>query len=215
MNARRTAWAVAASLTLLSGCGGGGSGEPVSLDAAQTRAVLPDAASVPGWEATVEPVAYPLEKATRLGLARCFKDAEQDSCSRVRFIGGSGFHQQRKPVVSFIVQTYRDPATARAAYGTVWKMWKRWIPASKAMAVGELGDQRNAVVGPGASAVKGSKGLMILVREGSVIMLSMADSGKYVDMPDSFLTRFADVFAQRAEEAQAGKAPSAGIEASP
>ncbi|MFF5535362.1 hypothetical protein ACFY71_23230 [Streptomyces cinerochromogenes] len=186
----------------------------MSLNAAQTRAVLPDAASVPGWKTTIEPVAYPLEKAKGLGLARCFQEAEQDSCSRVRFIGASGFHQQKKPVVSFMVQTYRDPATARAAYATVWKTWKRWVPAPKAMAVGQLGDQRNALVGLGSSAVKGTKGLMILVREGSVIMLSMAESGTHVDMADSFLTRFAEVFTQRAEEAQAGKEPSAGIEAS-
>ncbi|WP_030346313.1 hypothetical protein [Streptomyces sp. NRRL S-1022] len=173
--------------------------------------MLPDAASLPGWEATIEPVVYPLEKAKTLGLARCSEDAEQGSCKRVRFVGASEFHQQKRPVISFMVQTYRDPAAAQAAYGTVWKAWKGWMPAPKALPVGKLGDQRNAVVGLSPSAVKGSKGLTILVRKGSVIMLSTAWSGTHVDMADSFLTRFAGVFAQRAEEALGGKAPSAGI----
>ncbi|MEV7691325.1 hypothetical protein [Streptomyces bungoensis] len=38
----------------------------------------------------------------------------------------------------------------------------------------------------------------------------MAEAGARVDAPDSYLRRFAGVFAQRAAEAQDGRAPSAG-----
>ncbi|GAA2770376.1 hypothetical protein GCM10010521_54230 [Streptomyces rameus] len=55
---------------------------------------------------------------------------------------------------------------------------------------------------------------MILVRVGSVIMVSMGESVPQVDLTDSFPTPFADAFAQRAEEAQADKAPSNGTPAS-
>ncbi|MEU6668217.1 hypothetical protein [Streptomyces sp. NPDC046727] len=213
MNARKAGLAIAACLALLSGCGGGESGESVSLDAGQARAVLPDAASVPGWQNTVEPVVFSLKKEKAMGFGRCFKEGAQDSCAQVRFIGASGLYRQKKPSVDFIVQTYRDEATAKSAYGTVWKIWKQQILQPKATSAGQLGDQRSAVVGLGPSAAEGSKTLMILVRVGSVITLSMATSAPQVDMTDSFLTQFADAFAKRAEEAQAGKTPSAAIKA--
>ncbi|MGW3360671.1 hypothetical protein ACWDFL_35650 [Streptomyces bungoensis] len=38
----------------------------------------------------------------------------------------------------------------------------------------------------------------------------MAEAGTRVDVPDSYLRRFAGVFAQRAAEAQDGRTPSAG-----
>ncbi|MGW2710934.1 hypothetical protein ACWC4J_18380 [Streptomyces sp. NPDC001356] len=197
-----------ASLALLSGCGGEHSVESAPLDASQAEAVLPDAASLPGWTASAEPVACSLKKAKALGVGRCYGGARQDSCAQVRFFGSSAFHQRGKPEISFIVQTYRDDASARAAYGTVWQAWKHQVPAARAVPAGELGDQRDGVMGRDASMAEGSKGALIQVRVGSVIMLSMATAGPQVDMADSFLSRFAGVFAQRATQAQAGEKPS-------
>ncbi|MFF8907882.1 hypothetical protein [Streptomyces olivaceoviridis] len=208
MNARKTALAVAASLAMLSGCGGEHSGEAVHLDAGQAEAVLPDVASLPGWETSAEPAAYSLKKAKAMGIGRCYEGTRQDSCTQVRFFGSSAFHQQGKPEISFIVQTYRDEASARAAYGTVWQAWKQRVPAAKAVSTGEIGDQRDGVIGLDTSMIEGSKGLLVQVRVDSVIMLSMATAGPQVDMADSFLNQFADVFAKRAGQAQAGKKPS-------
>lgn len=73
------------------------------------------------------------------------------------------------------------------------------------MPAGGIGDQRDAVAGLGPSIVEGSKSLMIQTRVGSVIMLSMADS---------YMNRFAGVFARRAGQAEAGERPSAGMRGS-
>ncbi|MYW47982.1 hypothetical protein [Streptomyces sp. SID161] len=214
MHARNTVLTVMMCLALLSACAGGGSGGPTALDAGQAEAVLPDSVSVPGWETRLGPVAYPLKKAKATGLARCLHEGPQDSCARVRFFGASSFHRQHGPVVTFFLQTYRDEASARSSYGAAWKQWRSGVPGAKPMSAGKLGDQQDAVVGLSSSAVPGSKGVMIVVRAGSVIMLSAAESGTRVKMADSFLTRFADMFAKRAEEAQADKTPSAAVESS-
>ncbi|SOD82741.1 hypothetical protein [Streptomyces sp. Ag109_G2-15] len=209
MNVRKAAVAIGASLALLSGCGGG-TGEAPSLDAKQTVATLPDAKSVPGWEVSLEPVAYSLKKALSMGVGRCYGEAP-DSCARVRFLGVSAFHQQGKPDLSFIVQTYKDSATAKSAYRAVWKGWKGRVPSSRPVNVGEVGEQRDAVAGLSASMAKDSKGTLVQVRVGSVIMLSMAESVPRIEMADSFLTKFATVFAQRADQVQEGKTPTAGL----
>ncbi|WP_225823234.1 hypothetical protein [Streptomyces naphthomycinicus] len=214
MNARKAVLAAAVCLALLSGCGGGGSGEPAPLTARQAESVLPDTVSVPGWDTTIEPVAHPLKTAKERGLARCYAAGTRDSCARVRFFGASGLHRQKAPNLYFTVQTYRDEAAARSAFATVWTAWEQRVPEPKAMSAGKLGDQRRAVAGLSSSAVEGSRGLMILVREGSVLMLSVAESGLYVEMADSFLTPFADAFAKRAVQAEAGGRPSAGVKAS-
>ncbi|MEU2438596.1 hypothetical protein ABZ595_20825 [Streptomyces rubradiris] len=208
------AMVVAGCLVLLSGCGGGESGGVSPLDAGQAEAVLPDAAALPGWKVSMEPVAYPLEKAKEMGVGQCHDVAGQDSCAQVRFFGAAAFHQEDRPDISFIVQTYRDEETARAAYGTVWKAWKQWVPEARSVSAGDLGDQRDAVAGLSASVVKGSKGLMVQTRVGSVIMVSMAEAGPRTAMADSYMNRFAGVFTQRAGQAEAGERPSAGMTAS-
>ncbi|MFI0197110.1 hypothetical protein HB370_28860 [Streptomyces sp. DSM 40868] len=214
MRVRDAAMVVAGCLVLLSGCGGGNSGGASPLDAGQAEAVLPDAAALPGWKASLEPVAYTLKKAKEMGVGECHDAAGQDSCAQVRFFGVAAFHQENEPDISFIVQTYRDEDTARAAYGTVWKAWKRWVPEARTVSAGNIGDQRDAVAGLSSSIVKGSKGLMIQTRVGSVIMMSMAEAGPHTGMADSYMNRFADVFAQRAGQAEAGERPSAGMTAS-
>ncbi|MEU1401333.1 hypothetical protein ABZ471_03025 [Streptomyces sp. NPDC005728] len=207
MSVRKTAVAAGASLALLSGCSGG-TGEAVTLDETRTEGMLPDARVLPGWKVSLEPTAYSLQKARSMGMGRCYGEAP-DSCARVRFHGASAFHQQGRPDLSFIVQTYQDSATAKSAYKAVWTAWKAQVPSSRHVNVGEVGEQRDAVAGLGASMAKGSKGLLVQVRVGSVIMLSMAESVPRVEMTDSFLTKFASVFAQRAGEVQDGRKPSA------
>ncbi|MFI0167259.1 hypothetical protein [Streptomyces sp. NPDC017095] len=162
----------------------------------------------------MEPVAYPVKKAKEMGLRRCHDVAGRNSCDHVRVLGASVFRRQGKPDLSFVVQTYRDEDTARAAYGTVWKAWKQWVPAARTVPAPHLGDQRDAVAGLSASTAEGSKGLMVQVRVGSVIMLSMAEAGPGVPTADSFADRFAGVFARRAAQAQAGDEPSARLTAS-
>ncbi|MGW2745699.1 hypothetical protein [Streptomyces sp. NPDC001450] len=207
MSVRKTALAVSASLALLSGCGGG-TGEAAALDAKQAEGVLPDAKSLPGWEVSLEPVGYSLKKALSMGLARCYGEAP-DSCARVRFTGVSAFRKEGRPDISFMIQTYQDSDTAKSAYPAVWNAWKGRVPSPRAVNPGKLGEQRDAVAGLSASMAKGSKGRLVQVRVGSVIMLSFAEAGSRVDAADSLLTEFANVFAQRAEQVLDGKKPSA------
>lgn len=145
-----------------------------------------------------------------MGVARCYGDSARDSCAQVRFTGASAFHRRGEPDITFVIQTYEDESSAESAYGTVWKAWKHRVPQSRPVHTGRLGEQSDAVVGLNAAMAEGSKGLLVQVRVGSVILLSMAEAGAHVDVPDSYLRRFAGGFAQRAVEAQDGKTPSAG-----
>ncbi|MFG2605091.1 hypothetical protein ACGFT2_16330 [Streptomyces sp. NPDC048514] len=198
-------------LGLLAGCGGGGSGETRSLDARQAEAVLPDSAAMPGWETVVKPVAYPLRKSQQFGFSRCFPVGARSSCTGARFLGFSSFQGRKGPDMTFQIQTYSDDSAARSAYGVVWKAWKQRVPEARNHSIENLGDECNAVLGLSGAGVQGTEGSVIVVREGSVLMMSMAESGTQFDMADSFLTRFAGAFAKRAEEAQAGRTPTAGV----
>ncbi len=173
--------------------------------------MLPHAQALPGWKVSIEPVAYTLKEARSLGAAHCEGQAAQNSCMGVQNTGTSAFSRQGQPLIYFLVQTYQDEDSAKSAYGTVWKSWKQTVPEARALWNGKVGEQSDAVVGSTRSMVEGSKGLLIQVRVGSVIMLSMAEAGPQVGMTDSYLDRFADAFAKRAEEAQRGTTPSAGL----
>ncbi|WBO63481.1 hypothetical protein [Streptomyces camelliae] len=210
MNARRAAAAVCAALTLVSACGGHAEAT-TPLTASQAKTVLPDARALPGWKVSIEPVAYTLKEARSVGAARCERMVARNSCVGVQNTGTSAFSRTGQPLVYFLVQTYQDEASAKSAYGTVWKSWKQEVPESRVLWNGKIREESDALVGSTTSMVKGSKGLLIQVRVGSVIMVSMAEAGAQVDMADSYLDRFADAFAKRAEEVQEGTTPSAGL----
>ncbi|MFC9915156.1 hypothetical protein [Streptomyces sp. NPDC127197] len=200
---RHTA-ASCAALVLLAGCGGN-AGEAKTLDAQQNRATLPDAKVAPGWKVTIDPVAYPLGKAKEFGVARCYEGPEE--CSKVQFVGVSGLHDHNKPTVDFTLLTYPDSAAAQSAYEPVWKAWSSRIPEARALNLGEIGDQNDAVSGLSASLEKGSQGLISQVRVESVIMLTTGRAGSGIEMQNT-LKKFVTVFAERAEQALQGKTPS-------
>ncbi|MGW4348828.1 hypothetical protein ACWEL8_27680 [Streptomyces sp. NPDC004690] len=195
--------ALCAVLAFGVGCGGG-QGD-FSFDASSVKATLPDSAVVPGWDETLAPVAYPLEKAKELAVARCDGDG---SCENVRYVGMSGVRKHDKPWVSFYVMTYDDPTAADAAYGTVWKAWQAQVPGRPALSLGEIGDRNDAVMGESVSMVKGAKSVLIQARVGSAIMLTTGESGADVRMDPALLKKLATVFAERAGQVQDGEPPS-------
>ncbi|MEU9399335.1 hypothetical protein [Streptomyces sp. NPDC048242] len=207
MPARRTAAALCASLALLTSCG---SGDAAPLSAKQAEAVLPDAEALPGWKVYLDPAAYPLKKAQSIGASRCQGEG-QISCAHVQIVGASGLRHQGEPELSFFIQTYEDSDAAKSAYPAVWKAWSALVPEARAVGVGDLGEQSDAVTGWGASGAEGSKGTLVQIRVGDVIMLTSVEALPHVRTTDAFAVKVAGVFAKRAEQVRDGKTPSAAL----
>ncbi|MFF3313212.1 hypothetical protein [Streptomyces sp. NPDC002952] len=198
-----------ALLPLLAACGAD-TDEGTPLDARTTRDVLPDEKAVPGWDITAEPTAESLKKARSQGLVRCYTRA---SCEDVRFAGVSLFQGTHKPRFTFMIMTYEDADTAESAYGRVWKAWKARVPDSRVVNVGDIGDQHDAVAGPGSSFDERTKSTLVQVRVGSALMLTTGESAAGVDMSDDLVAEFASTFAERARQVQDGEVASAAVDA--
>ncbi|MFD8914858.1 hypothetical protein [Streptomyces sp. NPDC059575] len=208
MPARRTAAALCASLALLTGCGSDTGAAPLS--AKQAEAVLPDAEALPGWNAYLDPAAYPLKKAQSIGASRCQGEG-RISCAHVQIAGASGLRREGEPELSFFIQTYEDSDAAKSAYPAVWKAWSALVPKARAVRVGDLGEQSDAVAGWGASGAEGSKGTLVQVRVGDAIMLTSSEALPDVRTTDAFAVKVAGVFAERAEQVRDGETPSAAL----
>ncbi|MGX1133561.1 hypothetical protein RKD49_005751 [Streptomyces glaucescens] len=203
-----TAFCVA--LALLTGCGGDNVNETGPLTAPQAEAALPGAKAAPGWKVTVEPVAYPQEKARELGVARCYEGSEE--CSKPRVTGVSGLAGGRgKPRLDFVLMAYEDAEAARTSYEPVWKAWRGQSVEPRELDLGEVGDQSDAVSGLSPSLVDGARTVFVQARVGSVIMVTVGEAGSGVELPKT-LAKFATLFAERAEQAQDGKSPSATLD---
>jgi hypothetical protein len=202
---RRIATACAA-LVLLVGCGGNtesgtGENEEKPLNAQETKAILPDEKTMPGWKVAVAPTAHSLKKAKSIGVARCYGDKE-DSCKNVRFTGTSTFYVAKKPIVSFMALAYEDVGVAKSAYDPVWEAWRQRVPETRNLNLGEIGERSDAVTGLSPSFDEGSKGVIAQVRVGTVILLVMGEAAPNIEMDDSLIAKFATTFANRARQAQ-------------
>ncbi|MGW7266956.1 hypothetical protein [Streptomyces sp. NPDC054842] len=207
---RRRHRIVAASialLPLLAACDAG-TDEATPLDVEKTRDILPDKKAVPGWSIAAEPAAHPLQKARSEGLVRCYTRA---SCEDVRFAGVSLAQGTQKPRFTFMIMTYEDADTAQSAYGRVWKAWKARVPEARVLNLGEIGEEHDAVVGPGPSFDKRTKSTLVQVRVGSALLLTTAESAAGVDMSDDLVAEFASTFAERARQVQDGEVASAAV----
>ncbi|WP_159072799.1 hypothetical protein [Streptomyces glaucescens] len=198
-----------AALALLAGCGDGSADEAGPLSARQAAAVLPDAKAAPGWEVAVEPVAYPQSKARELGVARCHEGPEE--CSKPRVTGVSAMAGGRdKAQLDFVLMAYEDAKAAQASYEPVWKAWGGRSVEPRELDLGTIGDESDAVAGVSTSLRAGAEAVLVQVRVGSVIMVTMGEAGSGVELPNT-VEQFATVFAERAGQAQEGKAPSATL----
>ncbi|MFD5713774.1 hypothetical protein ACFWHW_25930 [Streptomyces pharetrae] len=199
-----------AALALLAGCGDGGADEAGPLSARQAEAVLPDAKAAPGWKVALEPVAYPQNKARELGVARCHEGPEE--CSKPQVTGVSAMAGGRgEPQLDFVLMAYEDAEAAQASYEPVWKAWGGRSVEPRELDLGTIGDESDAVGGSSPSLRDGAKTVVVQVRVGSVIMLTMGEAGSGIELPNT-LEQFATVFAERAEQAQEGKTPSATLD---
>ncbi|MFF5370648.1 hypothetical protein [Streptomyces sp. NPDC013187] len=214
----RQVLASCAALALLVGCGsvdGSGSGtgtagESGPLSAEQVAAALPDAKAAPGWEVTSEPVAYPQKKARELRVARCYEGP--DECSKPQVTGVSALAGGRgKPRLDFVLIAYEDAESARASYEPVWKAWRGRSVKPRELDLGKIGDENDAVSGVHPSLQDGAGAATAQVRVGSVIMVTVGEAGPGIELPGT-LEKFTAVFAERAEQAQDGKTPSAALD---
>ncbi|MET8540335.1 hypothetical protein ABZW03_06730 [Kitasatospora sp. NPDC004799] len=168
--------------------------EAALLDDKVVAQVLPDARAMAGWEEEKRRVDTADHKVTCTGAAAA-SCAGKPLSGSVRFSSGD-------VVVRFLVDTLpsRDAAAQRlkesyASYAA-GPFKKVDIPA--------LGSESQAFQGPLAEG----EGVGIVVRSGTVVA-SVTSEGGPVDVPAT--RRFAVMLVQRIEQAQAGKAPDAGL----
>jgi hypothetical protein len=194
---------------LLAGCGSSGADEAEPLDAVRAEAVLPGAEVAPGWKAAVEPVAYAQKKARELGVARCYEGPTE--CAKTRVTGVSALYGAGRPRIDLVLMAYENSAVAQSAYGAVWKAWRGQSIEPRELDLGDIGDESDAVSALGASGEEGARTMLSQVRVGSVIMVTVGEASAGVEMQSS-LSKFATVFAERAEQAQRGETPSVTLD---
>lgn len=212
--------AAMAAMALFTGCGGG-SGSidsdsraakvAKSLNTKQVLSVLPDAPAMAGWRNVEEAVArrstYPEQ--TENPPSMCpLAMSDKTPCTDVRLDGRTDFFDpESKTDALFWVFTYRDEKAAAAAHTALWKNFYSHTLREDPTQVDleNIGDERFA--GRGNHPVFG-RSTMSLIRVGTTL-LGISTSHSRTALPDEQLTALATMFAERAQQAQDGKEPTA------
>lgn len=204
-----TAGTGAVLLALIAGCGGGGGGEAAALSEQQIELAVPDAKAVPGWE-TISARASGSMKEETLRKSLCPKKG-QEACEGARFMGTARFKGAEQMQVGFWAIAYQDEKSAESAYDLHWDWYRKGLAEPKSVALGSLGEQRNAE--QGVNGYQGHRRAVAQVRVGTVVLWASLDASRETGIDAGLVKDLASVFAVRAEEAQDGKTPTAKLAA--
>ncbi|MEV0021879.1 hypothetical protein AB0H45_06565 [Streptomyces atroolivaceus] len=204
----RVRWTVAAGAAalLLSGCGGDAEAEATALDKAQVASVLPDKDALPDWDFTEDPSVAPMNEVARRNFCA---SAGNKGCEDSLFVGSSSFvREDEQARARFWMVAYEDEKAAEAAYDVLWKNTARTAGRDEA-GLGPVGARRDAVGGPvghdGAYAITGQ------IRVGTALLWVSSDARSEEKIDKDLAKDLAALFSDRAQQAQNGGEPSAGL----
>ncbi|MET7616223.1 hypothetical protein [Streptomyces sp. NPDC005408] len=217
--------ATLAAAVLLSGCvsdtGGasedGGSKKGKGPDPAaakaltqrQAQAVLPNAAAVPGWKPLAEPVGIAMD--SEAGKRFC-PGTYRKGCDGGRFQGlATYFDRSTKTQLDFWLIAYQDEKSAENGNDTLGKYFGPSVGRDpKKIDIGEVGDERFAQ--RGAMGAAGGPATLAQVRVGATLIWVETSTAGTDTVPDDRVKAFAAMLAERAEQAEQGETPSAGLD---
>ncbi len=211
---RNYRWCAAtAAALLLTACGGaehdGGKGRPAVLTKEQVRQTLPDGEAMTGWRESARPTAVAMDKLYRQQACPIKDNA---GCEGSRFYGVSTFqHDDSAANVSFLIVAYDSEQAAVEAYEVLWDGYysKRVGQESKPFTLGPIGDERDALLG--TAGFHGEPGTVTQTRVGTTLLWTEAASAGKGGVDEDGTRDLAAVFAERAQQAQNGDAPSAAL----
>ncbi|MEU1469491.1 hypothetical protein ABZ434_14855 [Streptomyces sp. NPDC005761] len=201
---------------LLAGCGGvngGGEAAAKALSKAEVASVLPGAKAVPGWRTLLEPDAQePVPEYPPTVCQVPDRKKRATTCGGITYYGVSGF--ARRPdgtSLNFWALAYKDEKAADAAYDALAAYYggDRVGIGAVPVKIGEPGAERvshRAEVG-----TMGGPATITQIRVGTTVLgISTGNQGKK-EVSGQEVKAFAVMFADRAQQAQDGEKPSAGI----
>jgi hypothetical protein len=212
MRSYRWCAATAAAL-LLTACGGaeddGGKGQSAVLTKAQVRQTLPDGEAMTGWQESARPTAVAMNELYRQQACPIKNNA---GCEGSRFYGVSTFqHDDNAAHISFLIIAYDSEQAAREAYNVLWDGYysKRVGQKAKTFTLGPVGDERDALLG--SAGFHGEPGTITQTRVGTTLLWTEAASAGKGGVDEDGARDLAEVFAERARQAQNGEDPSAAL----
>ncbi|THA76537.1 hypothetical protein E6R60_13150 [Streptomyces sp. A0642] len=204
-----------AAALLLVGCGGGDEdgGTAKALGKAEVSSVLPDAKAVPGWRTVMTPDAQEPNPEFPPSVCLAVDEKKRETaCGDVAYWGASAY--ARKPdgtSLNFWTLAYKDEKSADAAYDVLAEHYggDRVGVGAVAVGIGEPGDEREAH--RAEMGTMGGPATITQVRVGTTVLgISTGTQGKKA-VSDQEAKDFAAMFAERAQQAQDGKRPSAAV----
>ncbi|MEV0581170.1 hypothetical protein [Streptomyces sp. NPDC050392] len=206
--------AAGAAALVLAGCGGGGEEAAAkALGKAEVVSILPDAKAMPGWRTQLEPDAQ--EPVPEYPPAFCLtkdKKKRATACGEITFYGVAAY--VRKPDVTSLnywVLAYKDEKTADAAYDAIAEYYggDRVGVGAVPVKIGEPGAEREA--NRAATGTMGGPATITQLRVGTTVLgISTGTQGEKA-VSDQEVKDLAAMFAERAQQAQDGDKPSAGV----
>lgn len=215
LEAPRGAAAALVAALLVTGCGGteksadakGSSpyDRAKTLTQAEIKAVLPQAADLPGSKRNNSGV---LDLSAGSDKRPC-AGGELGKCVAAQGVGTTVLTKEGEGDFSFTVFAHRDTEAASKAYPFLWKdAGTAWIIPSEKAEVGRLGDQSGAQRGEH----DGGLGAYIQIRVGPTLLSIKTNTGvAHTPHTDKQLTALAEMFTKRARQAHDGDLPTASL----
>ncbi|MEV8535108.1 hypothetical protein [Streptomyces sp. NPDC051211] len=162
-------------------------------------AMLPDAATLPGWAAPLPPSAASPDGEHSPMFERTYREAE-GWCEGMRATALVNRVKRPEARISFFVISYRDEKSAEAAYERAWKVQRTAAGPTPAPArLGRTGDRLDAVRGEGRP---GWDSTAVQIRAGRALLQISAEADPKTPLSDRQMTELAAHFAERARRAQ-------------
>lgn len=202
----RSAAALAAASLLLVGCGSQKSGGEAPTRA-QVKAVLPDGEAMAGWEPSSERSTTSSRDAY---ASKVCPGEVAEACEGVRSYGTAQYSLEEKDLLStFQVIAYENDGSAQAAYDMLWER-HRTLADARALDLGDMGEESDARLGKGGYA--GEDAAVYQVRVGPLVLFGTAQSrSPGAQLGEATVKELATMFTARAEQADSGEDPSAGL----
>lgn len=203
--------AAGAAALMLAGCGGGGGGDGAkALTKAEVASVLPDAKAMPGWRTQLAPEAQkPVPEYPPTVCVTKDRKKRAEACGKITYWGVAGY--VRRPdgtALNFWVLAYQKASEADAAYDAIAEYYggDRVGLDAKPVQIGELGDERESR--RAATGTMGGPATITQLRVGTTVLgVSSGNQGTKA-FSDQEVKAVADMFAERARQAQNGEKPA-------
>lgn len=210
-------YAATAVALLLTGCTGAPesdstTGKAAALTKEQVGQTLPDGEAMTGWKQSFKPTAVEMDKRYRAQACPIKGNA---GCENARFFGAAAF-QREKPLasVTFQVIAYDSEQAAQDAYDVLWDGYysnqaSQAGRRAKPLKLGPIGDEHDARLG--TSGYNGEPGAVTQTRVGTTLLWTMEAAAHKDDIDEDSVRELATMLAQRSQQAQNGKEPSATL----